>query len=223
MTRNDHQKQERRDRLNLISESYAAASQIFDPQLRTRVVKSLRVVLPSFALMVVAVLFLWPKTQDQGFNGLEPAAGNVIIEADYDVMNRPHYQAFDKKMQAYDVTADRARRQISNPALLELDTPNATIQFHNHSNMALRSQSGKYDQDANHLKLSGDVWIEDSRGYKLNTSEMLLDIEENTALSTTPVAGQNTKGSHISSEGMMLYNNEDRVIFTGRSKLILQQ
>lgn len=220
MTFDEKQKHinDRRDRLNALSDLYGGEWSV--SRLRRYFVRSMRVVLPLFGVVLLAGLFVLPKLDSDkqilSFEDIEFEKTIGRIE-----MMLPHYRAYDEEQRPYDVKAIKAVRNVDTPDQITLESPVAEWEMDVGDLMQIEAAAGDYDQTQGTLNLNGNVMIEDADGYILNTNHMDVDLKNGTATSKTPVSGHGPKGE-IESQGLIIQDKGNKVILEGKSKIILQ-
>ena len=79
---------------------------------------------------------------------------------------------------------------------------------------------GKFNKANQLLEISGDVTFSDKQSFTFNTSEAEMDFKKKVLLGHKKVTG-GKKNSRITSEGFKILNKGNKIIFTGKSKLLL--
>ena len=86
--------------------------------------------------------------------------------------------------------------------------------------LAISADSGLFDRKAETLALKGSVNLFHDIGYELRTASAHVDLAGGMATGLDPVSGQGPFGS-LNSAGFQIFDRGRRVIFTGKSKLVL--
>lgn len=214
----EQQKQERRERLNQRSAEHIHANA--NSRLRKYLIRLMRVALPLIGFAIIFVLFLVPQFENQV---IEPTfdAEKVKQTLERVEMEKPQYRSFDDKQNPYTINADSAVRDTKVPDAVDLKKPTASIEMKDGKMLNIEATNGNYAQDQSSLTLQGDVVLKDNNGYNLTTDELFFDLNDNSAKSTKPVKGTGAKGT-IESEGLIIQDNGNQIIFNGKSKLILK-
>jgi lipopolysaccharide export system protein LptC len=186
----------------------------------SRFVGAMKVLLPLIALVLIALVVLWPhlKTEDLSFR-IGFAALN-LSEATDPAMINPRYVGTDKEEQPYTITADLARRMSDDSGRVELEMPKADITLEDGTWLVLTAQTGLYDRHAKTLDLTGKVNLYHDAGYEFLTSAAKIDLAKSIAYGTRPVHGQGPFGQ-LNAEGFRMTEKGNTIHFTGKSKLVL--
>lgn len=214
----EQEKQERRERLNQRSSEHVHASA--NSRIRKYFIRLMRIGLPLVGFAIIFILFLVPQFEQ---TVITPAfdAEKVKQTLERVEMEQPQYRSFDEKQNPYTVNADSAVRDAQSPDAVDLTKPSAEIEMKDGKKLNIEALSGHYAQDKSSLTLEGDVLVKDNDGYNLTTQELEVDLETGSAKSTKAVKGEGEKGT-IESEGLMIEDKGNRIIFDGKSKLILK-
>lgn len=186
----------------------------------SRFVGAMKVLLPLIALLLVALVVIWPhlKTQDLKFR-IGFAALNLGEDKEPAMIN-PRFVGTDKNNQPYTITADLARRITDQNSQVELEMPKADITLKDGTWLVLTAQTGLYDSSARTLDLKGNVNLFHDSGYEFLTSAAKIDLAKDIAYGTQPVEGQGPFGQ-INAQGFKLLDKGKTIYFTGKSKLVL--
>ena len=76
-------------------------------------------------------------------------------------------------------------------------------------------------KEVQQLKVTGNVRLNDQEDMIFKTSEMQFDFKKETLSGNKSVTGEK-KNSFIYSEGFEIFERGKKIIFTGKSKLILK-
>jgi lipopolysaccharide export system protein LptC len=104
---------------------------------------------------------------------------------------------------------------------VDLDRPRADILMTDGSWVLLESVTGRFDKGRNTLDLSGDVTLWQDGGNMLVTEAAEIQLQEGAASGDRPVAAQGPFGTLVS-EGFRLTERGQVVVFTGRSRAVLE-
>lgn len=182
-------------------------------------IKRLRLILPIIAAILMAVVFAWSNMSDENIiQAQSPQAPKIIGKNE---LLNPRFESVDKKNQPYTITAARAVQQETNEDLVVLSEPLADIVLESGNWLAVKADAGEYRQDAQKLKLNGNVEMFHDSGYQMTTTEIHVDLEENKARSDTDVYGQGPGGT-LNAKGLRADNVKEELIFTGPAKLVLR-
>jgi lipopolysaccharide export system protein LptC len=180
----------------------------------------IRIALPLVGLVVVLAGIIGPMFSEA--TGI--LVRNMPLGAnrgEYMRMDRPHFAGNDSKQQPYTLTADYAIQKTRDQKIYDLFQPKADLLDRKERWVALTADNGKYDQQLRMLDLAGKVTIVQDKGYTLTTERARIDLDASAAYGDRPVSGHGPD-AQIESEGFHASEKGDRLVFTGRSRLILK-
>lgn len=195
-------------------------SQIKVNGLYSRFIRSLRFILPIFALILTVIVVTW----DEAGRRVEPAKKQDILPESATIQNellKPVFNSVDEKNQPYTVTADRAIQGRDNPDIVQLEKPVADIKLENGEAINGDAKSGLYEQKTQKLNLEGDVHLRHSNGYTLSTEELRVDMVTRKAYSGRDVFVDGEGGS-IDAKGLEGDVGGEVLIFNGPATVILK-
>lgn len=188
----------------------------------SRLVVLMKLVLPALALAIIALIISWPQLiPDHTKFRLGDKMKNVLVAAtDGLSMDQPRYVGVDEEHRPYEVTATRASQDGHNDDRLDLVNPQADLAVSEGEWMALSAATGVYDKKQQTIDLSGGVTVFHDRGYTVmsDTARVLLD--KGMATSDDPVSAHGQSGI-ATGEGFRIYDRGERIVFTGKSKVVL--
>jgi lipopolysaccharide export system protein LptC len=130
------------------------------------------------------------------------------------------FSGIDKQNRPFTVTAETARQNPSKDDIVSLESPKADITLQSGAWVAVTSETGVYQQQSQILDLFGSVHLFHDRGIEFTTDTARVFMNESRAEGDDPVAGQGSFGE-LSAEGFRLLDKGDRVVFTGKARLVL--
>jgi lipopolysaccharide export system protein LptC len=184
-------------------------------------VKILRLLLPFAAVCTAGLYLLPPKFE------VVTKEGKASID-DYQVsgeglkMVNPRIQGVHEKHGVYDIRADHATQQVTNPELITLNTITAELTSKDGQKTVLTAPSGLFHSKKEELTFDNGLTIGGNRGYagKLKTATAFF--QSNKLITTEPVDlayGEST----IQAQSMTLFSSEGRAIFEGNVKVHLER
>ena len=191
----------------------------FSPRYRS-FIGFLKLVLPSFAVILVVLVAVWPQVQPRsnklplGFASMNPE------ELDDLSMINARYTGIDGRNQPFTVIADVAREVSPESSAIALESPKADVTLGDGTWLALTAKDGIFRREQQVMELSGDVNMFHDAGYEFRTATAQVDLAEGTAFGFDPVAGHGPFGT-IKSEGFLVLDRGQRIIFTGAARLVL--
>lgn len=183
-------------------------------------VKKARFVLPIAALVMTVVILTWNEAGTR----IAPLKKNDVLPASENIQNelvKPVFNSVDDSNQPYTVTADRAVQDRSNPDLVVLENPVATLNKVGGGKVDGDALKGLYEQQAQKLNLSGNVHIRSSDGYTLSSEELRIDLKAQKSYSGQDVTVTGPTGT-LTATGLEGDAQRGTMIFTGPAKVILK-
>ena len=190
---------------------------------RSRSVAVMKVLLPSLAIALLAIVAAWPAISPRddafplGFDAL--AARSPIVQH----MVNPRLLSVDASAQPFVVTADLATRLVGDPdqgdayALID---PKADITLNDGTWWALTASKGTFRQQNQVLDLEGDVSLFHDTGYEFLTDAAQIDVSNGSAAGDRDVTGQGPIGT-IAADGFRMLDGGERIVFTGKAILTI--
>ena len=155
------------------------------------------------------------KIVDEKFSYTDKIDGSIN-----QVLVKPIFMGLNKKEQPFKVTASKATRFKEESNTFYLENPIGEISIDN-DKYFLSGNKGIYDKNIQELKINGDVKFNNNLDLKFSTTEVFFDFKEQVLFGDKAVSGyrNNTK---IDSQGIKIFNKENKIIFTGKTKLLLK-
>lgn len=187
----------------------------------SHIVNLLKLLLPSVAVGLVAMILLWPQLNpiDQRFR-LRPVSVSIDDLENLRVVN-PRYVGSDSQNQPYVVTADQATQASGDSNVTDLVKPKGDITLKDGTWLVLSSDTGVYRKKDQLLDLDGNVNLFQDGGYEISTAHARIDLDKNSAEGNDPVVGQGPD-TELSGEGFRVYDRGARILVTGRSRLVIR-
>ncbi len=184
-------------------------------------VSFLKLALPAIAAGLVMLVFLWPQLNPNNSRfRLTPMRVGIEDFQDQRLVN-PRYTGVDANNQPFAVTAAAATQASTTDETLNLQDPKADITLSNGTWLALIAEAGAYNQKAQSLELLGSVSLFHDQGYEVSTSRASIDLAAGTAQGNEAVSGHGPAGM-IEAEGFRLFDKGERILFTGKARLVFQ-
>jgi lipopolysaccharide export system protein LptC len=187
----------------------------------SHLVTLLKLVLPSVAVCLVAMILLWPQLNpiDQRFR-LKPVAVGIEDLENLRMIN-PRYVGSDAQDQPYTITADQALQGSGDSNVTDLVKPKGDITLTDGTWLSLTADAGTYRKKDQLLDLEGHVNLFHDGGYEMLTERAHIDLAKNNAEGNDPVTGQGPD-TELSGEGFRVYNRGQQVLVTGQSRLLIR-
>jgi len=179
-----------------------------------------KVLLPTIATAIIALIVVWPELSNQENRFRLGPARIDRSEAENLRMVNARFTGSDTSKRPFTITADAADQATAKSVVIALESPKADIELSNGAWVALTATAGTFNREKQVLELTGGVNLFHDSGYEFRTESAVFDLTAGDATGTEPVAGQGPFGQ-LQSTGFHIFNRGERVIFTGPSKLTL--
>lgn len=184
----------------------------------TRLVAWAKIILPTAALGLIALVILWPTLRDE----IAPLAVEVQRSEDGTVqMTNPRYFGTTSNDLPFSVTGISAVQSGAEDGVVVLEKPQGEITMEDGMWYAVDAETGRLDREDGFLELRGDVNLFRDDGFEMSTEAANIDLETNEAWGDVPVRVQGPT-ANLTAEGFRITDGGDRVIFTGESTLVLR-
>lgn len=193
-----------------------------DPHVRhSRLVLLLRRVLPAIGAALLLLIAVWPRLAPvwERMRLAFPAI-DLRDARELDMIN-PHYSGIDREGRPFAVTAASGRQLPDRQDLVSLQGPRADLKGHNGANIVVTARTGVYQSQTQLLDLFGDVTLVHQNGMRFVTEAARVNAASNTAEGQKPVQGHGPSGD-VKAEGFRIADRGDKILFTGRSDLVLR-
>ena len=183
-------------------------------------VRFLKLVLPSVAALLVILIAVWPQMNPSNSQLALGFASISQQELDNLSMINARYTGIDGRNQPFAVIADVATEVSPESDLIELETPKADITLEDGTWLALTATAGTFHRENQVIQLKGEVNLFHDAGYEFRTRSARIDLQNGTAYGVDPVFGHGPFGT-VKSLGFYVLDQGQRVVFTGKSRLVL--
>ena len=189
---------------------------------RHKLIKSIELLFPSIAAILLGLLIIIPHAKQS-----EESFGLDITLPKQGELEKLHVESSelfitDKDNKVNEFNADNIDETAPGSKLIKLSNPKGKIPTLKGSWYNIEAPAGYYDQNKNTLKLEQNVKMTYSEGYTATTEAMEYDFQKNFGFSTTPTHGEGAAGQ-IDSQGFKFYKNQNLLIFTGKTHIIIKE
>ena len=181
----------------------------------SRLVRRLRIILPTVAVLTVAIVILWPKIRAE----FSPPTQTSTEERQAKMVNG-RYVGSDSHGRPYTVTYESAQ-QPPGGGPIEMVNPTAELTLQNGHWVAVKAAQGRYDQAAGLIDLSGNVELFHDDGYRFTTEKAHVEFNKNLVWGERAVTGRGPRGEVVG-RGFRVINNGDAIVITGPARLLLR-
>jgi lipopolysaccharide export system protein LptC len=153
----------------------------------SRLVRTLKIAVPSLALLgalgFVGLSLFNPFARPD----VKVDVGKLNVSGDRLTMELPRLTGFNKRHEAYNVTAKTATQKLTAPGLIDLSDLEAVISMPDNGKATLKAVNGKFDSNAELLQLHDKVTVSSTRGYSADLDAAVVDFKAGTVKSDDPV------------------------------------
>ncbi len=182
---------------------------------------TMKFVLPGLALVTLAVALMWPILNSTKKTINDAARVKVTPDQIRNFeMLAPKLVGVDENNRPFRIEAKSAQQAGPNADSITLVEPKANITLDSGNWVAISAKQGIYSQKAKSLRLVGSVNVFHDANYTFKTEEATIDLKTRDAWGTKPVNGTAPSGK-IAAEGFRVLDKGQRVIFTGKARVIL--
>lgn len=182
-------------------------------------VRFLKVFLPVLAVLIILLIagalvarqFMLPNLD---ISNIEMNDGKLIME-------NPKLNGVDQNQRPYNLSADRAIQDASNPSIVELQRIIATLPMEQNISADITAGNGVYDAEAKTLKLKERVTVNTSDGMSIELMDADVDIQSGAMTTNSPIKATSPQAD-IASSSMIVDKSGERLIFEGNVKMTLR-
>lgn len=185
-----------------------------------RLVKILQIVLPSAVGVLAAFLAMAPLQKSNELNFLL-ARDNVEVATERLRVERARYSGTDNQGRAFELNAAAAVQRSSDVPVIELEDLSAQIELEDGPAFIVANR-GSYNMDGNAVRIEGPLEMRAADGYRLRTSDVSVNLNEQQMRSTGAVVGRIPLGT-FSAGRMNVDIPSRRVVLEGRARLHIDQ
>lgn len=185
-----------------------------------KLIRTLKYALPALAGLVLAFLALVPleERKEVSFlvdkNKIEAAGERLKVEA-------AQYRGQDEEGRPFVLDARSAIQASSSDPVLEIADMSAQLQFSD-GPARITADRARFNPDENKVDVIGPVLVVAANGYRLLTSDVLVDLEDRSLKSRGNVTGQMPLGN-FSADGLQADLPERRVVLEGNARLRMNE
>jgi lipopolysaccharide export system protein LptC len=180
----------------------------------------LKVVLPAFAAALVLLVVVWQQLVPETDRFRIGISRISLDQAENLSMMNARYDGVDEQNRPFSVTADLATQENADADIVDLALPKADITLEDGTWLVITAKTGRYRREAETVELNDDVVLFHDQGFEVRTDAATIFLREGAARGSAPVHGQGPSGM-LASEGFHLIDRGKRIIFTGKSRMVL--
>jgi lipopolysaccharide export system protein LptC len=151
----------------------------------SRIVRALRIAVPTAVILAMAVIIavsifnpfrlLLPK--------LPLDVGNLVVSGTKITMESPHLSGYTPDRRPYELSANTATQDLTDPDHLDLKTLRAKFLMEDRTTVTLDARNGLFDTKEQLLELRKDILLQSSSGYEARLTRALVDMGKGTVTS----------------------------------------
>jgi lipopolysaccharide export system protein LptC len=180
----------------------------------------LKIVLPVGVGILLAYLLLSPLSKEKEIsflldkNKVDTARERLKVQT-------AEYRGLDDKGRPFSIRAAQAVQAKSSVPVVDINGMSAQIQL-DEGPARITADKGRYNMDKQTVDVLGPILFTAADGYRLETSDVDIDLNKHTAVGTGGVAGQMRLG-RFTAQNMSVDLPNRRVVLTGRPRLHIEQ
>lgn len=210
--------------VNITKKSFSSKrsllSMLFEPIVGyTRIVLAAKAFLIFLAILLIVLLIAIPLFNPVNedfkisFSSLETSNDDEKA-----VMVNPRFQSVDDKGQPFNISSKTALKESED--VIILNNPKGDITFLDRKWLNVVSKKGKLEIENKRIELSDGVDVLHADGYKIKTSSVTINLENN-SLKGDEVVKMSGELGDLEANSFEVIENEQRLIFTGGVKMII--
>ncbi len=182
----------------------------------SRMVRILRIAVPAAVILSLAAILL--VSVYNPFRMLLPKLpvdiSNLVVSGTKVTMESPHLAGYSTDRRPYEVWANTAVQDVTDPDHVELHTLRGKMLMEDQSTVTLEAVNGLMDTKQQLLNLHKDIYVQTSNGYQAWLSQAFVDMNKNTVTSDEHVDVKWSDGK-ISADTMKVLSGGEIVRFDG--------
>lgn len=182
----------------------------------SRMVRILRIAVPAAVILSLAAILL--VSVFNPFRMLLPKLpvdmSNLVVSGTKVTMESPHLAGYSTDRRPYEVWANTAVQDVTDPDHVELHTLRGKMLMEDQSTVTLEAVNGLMDTKQQLLSLRKDIYVQTTTGYQAWLSQAFVDMNKNTVTSDEHVDVKWADGK-ISADTMKVLSGGEIVRFDG--------
>ena len=182
----------------------------------SRMVRILRIAVPAAVILSLAAIVL--VSVFNPFRMLLPRLpvdmSNLVISGTKITMESPHMAGYSQDQRPYEVWANTATQDVTDPDHVELHTLRGKVLMQDQSTVTLEAVKGLMDTKQQLLDLHKDIYVQTTAGYEAWLSQAFVDMNKGTVTSNEHVDVKWADGK-ISADTMKVTGGGEVVRFDG--------
>ena len=180
----------------------------------SRMVRVLRIAVPAAVILSLSTILTVSVYNPFHMPKLPVDISNLVISGTKVTMESPHMAGYSADRRPYDVWANTAVQDVTDPDHVELHTLRSKMLMEDQSIVTLEAVKGLMDTKQQLLDLHKDIYVQTSNGYEAWLSQAFVDMNKNTVTSDEHVDVKWADGK-VSADTMKIMNGGETVHFDG--------
>ncbi len=184
----------------------------------SRMVVSLKVLLPSLAALLVGLVILWPQLQARQDEAISIGSETDAAPQDQMMVN-PRFFTVDGKGEPLNMTAEIAYELPGESRRIRLNNVKADLVLKDNRFLALDAAAAVYFQSKDAVELSESVNLYSEDGFELNTTQAQIGLKDQNLKGTAETFIRTPAGTAVS-DGFEITDGGTIVRLTGKTKVV---
>ncbi|HEX8480727.1 MAG TPA: LPS export ABC transporter periplasmic protein LptC [Allosphingosinicella sp.] len=180
----------------------------------------LKVLLPAGVGLLLAYLLLSPLSKEKEISFLLDK-NKVDVARERLKTQSAEYRGLDDRGRAFSIQAAQAVQAKSSEPVIDIGGMAARIQL-SEGPATITADKARYNMDTQKVDVLGPILFTAADGYRLETRDVVLDLNNHSAVSGGGVQGRMRLG-RFTAGGMTADLPQRRVVLTGRPRLHIEQ
>lgn len=184
----------------------------------SRMVVSLKVLLPSLAALLVGLVILWPQLQARQDEAISIVSETDAVPQDQMMVN-PRFFTVDGKGEPLNMTAENAYELPGETRRIRLNNVKADLVLKDNRFLALDAAAAVYFQSKDTVELYESVNLYSEDGFELNTTQAQIGLKDQNLKGTAETFIRTPAGTAVS-DGFEITDGGTIVRLTGKTKVV---
>lgn len=153
----------------------------------SRTVRIVRVALPIGVIVGLIGIVTFTYFNPMRMLDAVPSVGKLAVQGSKITMELPRIAGFTRDSRAYELTAETAVQDISDPDTIELKSLRAKMELQDRDVVEIAASSGVYNSKGDKLQLRDQILVKSAHGYLGRLREASVDMKGGKVVSEQPV------------------------------------
>jgi lipopolysaccharide export system protein LptC len=184
-----------------------------DARRHSGLVRWLKIILPALAGAGVVAFLVTIKTMTSDIADLFTLA-SIAVDSKNLIMEKPHLSGFKGTEHSYEVHAERAMQDLTNPKIVRLEMIDAEFGLTSSVRVSLDATNGVFDGDKETLELTNGITVSSTDGYAAKLDMAMVDLRAGTLVSEGNIEISSIDGL-VRSRALSISDRGKKIAFTG--------